>query len=126
MKVLKSDIDGESTILLWEKVKLYQIIEKNEAIVDFLSQETLTSINEDGETVQIDVGEEEDDNILIPDEHPKQFTSLDELQEKLDNLKKILENKKLKEDDQKKLSNYIIYIYKKKYINRKRNKISKS
>ena len=52
-------------------------------IVDFLSQ-NLSSGEEKTES-QIDVGSEEDeeDNILIPDEHPEQFTSLDELQQKL-------------------------------------------
>ena len=90
MKIIEDDIDGTSTIPLAEQVKLYKMLEENEAIVDFLSQEPDTSNNE-SETVEISCGEEEDDedNILIPDEHPEQFTSLEELQEKLEDIKKL-------------------------------------
>ena len=47
--------------------------------------------------------EEDDEEVLIPDEHPEETTSLEELDEKLSSIKKLLENKNLKEDEKKKL-----------------------
>jgi len=44
-----------------------------------------------------------DEDILIPDAHPEETTSLEELDEQIDSLKKLLENEKLKEDERKKL-----------------------
>ena len=129
MKVLENDIDGKETIPLSEKVKLYKIIEENEAIVDFLSQEPSSSSNQqEGETVQIDVGgEEEEDNILIPDEHPENFTSLDELQEKLENIKKLLENKNLKDEDKKKIEQlYNLYLQQKNILIENETKSAKT
>ena len=126
MKVLESDIDGKSVIPLSEKIKLYKMIEENEAIVEFLSQEPSISTNKDGETIQIDVGEEED-NILIPDEHPEQFTCLNDLQEKLDDLKKLLEKKNLKEDDRKKVEQlYNLYLQQKNILIENETKSAKT
>ena len=80
MKILEGDIDGTSTIPLNEQVKLYKMLEENEAIDDFLCQEPETNYNNESETEKISCGEEEEeDNILIADEHPEQFTSLEEL-----------------------------------------------
>ena len=69
-----------------EKVKL---IEENEAIVDFVSQDVSSSTTtafQAGENFQIEVGEEDENDILIPDEHPEHFTSLDELQERAEGI----------------------------------------
>ena len=52
------------------------------------------------------IEEEEDDDdedVLIPDEHPEETTSLEELDEQLTSIKKLLENKDLKEEEKKKL-----------------------
>ena len=116
MRILGNDNEENSKISLAEQVKLYKIIEENEAIVDFLSQ-NLSSGEEKTES-QIDVGseEEEEDNILIPDEHPEQFTSLDELQQKLEDIKKLLE-KKLKDEDRKKIEQlYNLYLQQKNIL----------
>ena len=116
MRILGNDNEENSKIPLAEQVKLYKIIEENEAIVDFLSQ-NLSSGEEKTES-QIDVGseEEEEDNILIPDEHPEQFTSLDELQQKLEDIKKLLE-KKLKDEDRKKIEQlYNLYLQQKNIL----------
>ena len=116
MRILGNDNEENSKISLAEQVKLYKIIEENEAIVDFLSQ-NLSSGEEKTES-QIDVGSEEDeeDNILIPDEHPEQFTSLDELQQKLEDIKKLLE-KKLKDEDRKKIEQlYNLYLQQKNIL----------
>ena len=68
-----------------EKVKL---IEENEAIVNFVSQDvsSSTTVNQARENFQIEVGEEEENDILIPDEHPEHFTSLEELQERAEGI----------------------------------------
>ena len=105
MRILGNDDEESSKIPLAEKVKLYKLIEENEAIVDYLSQ-NMGSSNDDNDQNQIDIeDEEEEENILIPDEHPEQFTSLDELQQKLEDMKKLLE-KKLKDEDRKKIEQY--------------------
>ena len=116
MKILNIDNKEKSNISLSEKVKLYKMIEENEQIVNFLSQKSSKSKNDnqDGEMMDIEAEEEDDDNILIPDEHPEQFTSLIELQEKLDDIKKILENKKIKDEIRKKVEKlYNLYLQQK-------------
>ena len=47
--------------------------------------------------------EGDDEDILIPDEHPEENTSLEELDEQLESLKKLLEDENLKEEERKKL-----------------------
>ena len=51
-----------------------------------------------------DLDEDDDEEILIPDEHPEETTTLEELDEKLASIQKLLENKKLKEVQRDKLS----------------------
>ena len=129
MKILEGDIDGTSAIPLNEQVKLYKMLEENEAIVDFLSQEPEPEQSSiEGGTVEISCGEEDDeDNILIPDEHPEQFTSLDELQEKLEDIKKLLENQKLKPEDKKKVEQlYNLYLQQKNILIENETKTAKS
>ena len=46
---------------------------------------------------------EDDEEILIPDEHPEETTTLEELDEQLDSLKKLLDDENLKEEEKKKL-----------------------
>ena len=114
MRILGNDNEESEKISLAEKVKLYKLIEENEAIVDFLSQSNNNS--EEKKEGQIDIGEEEEDNVLIPDEHPEQFTSLDELQKKLEDMKKLLE-KKLKDEDRKKIEQlYNLYLQQKNIL----------
>ena len=47
--------------------------------------------------------EENDEDILIPDEHPENTTSLEELDAQLESISKLLEKKNLKEEESKKL-----------------------
>ena len=93
---------------------MYKLIEENEIIVDFITQ-NMGNSKDDKDQAQQDIEEEEEENILIPDEHPEQFTSLDELQQKLEDMKKLLE-KKLKEEDRKKIEQlYNLYLQQKKF-----------
>ena len=66
----------------------FRLIEENEKIVDFASQDvsSSTTVNQARENFQIEVGEEEENDILIPDEHPEHFTSLEELQERAEGI----------------------------------------
>ena len=130
-KILNIDNDEQSTISLSDKIKLYKMLEENEAIVDFLSHSPSSSspINQEEDAMQIEakVEEEVDDNILIPDEHPEQFTSLGELQEKLDDIKKLLENKKLNDEDRKKIEIlYNLYLQQKNILIENETKTAKS
>ena len=72
-----------------EQVKLYKILEENEKIVNFLTQDK----DED----------EENNEDLIPDEHPERITSLAEMQKCLDNFKKLLEDKNMSKENRKKI-----------------------
>ena len=62
---------------------------------------------EDGGEKNLENGQnledDDDEEILIPDEHPEETTSLEELDQQLTSIKKLLENKKLKEEDRNKL-----------------------
>ena len=117
MKILEGDIEGKSNIPISEKVNLYKMLEENETIVNFLSQERSSSRNQEDVIMKNTEEEEVDDNILIPDEHPEQFTSLEELQGKLEDLKKILDSKKLKVEDKKKIEIlYNLYLQQKNIL----------
>ena len=56
-------------------------------------QQNAEEVNEDGD----------DEDILIPDEHPEENTTLEELDEQLESLKKLLEDENIKEEERKKL-----------------------
>ena len=48
--------------------------------------------------------EDDDEDVLIPDEHPEETTTLEELDEKLGAIQKIFKNLKLKLEEREKLS----------------------
>ena len=98
LKAIEEDDNGTNRISLSERIKLYKLLEANEAIINFLTQERPEQEEEEEE---IDPEEEED--ILVPDEHPEDYTSLEELEEKMEDLEKQLEKKNIKPEDRKKL-----------------------
>ena len=109
-------LQNEMNIPLKEKKELYQILEENEKIVNFLSQDSLEE-----EEIQLY------DSILIPDEHPEQITSLPKLQNDLENIKKLLEHKKLKEEDRKKLEQLRdLYLMQKNILIENKSKTNKN
>ena len=56
------------------------------------------------EEKKLEISEDNDDeDVLIPDEHPELNTSLEELDEQLESIKKLLQKKELKEEERKKL-----------------------
>ena len=101
IRVLNDEIDGKKIISLEERIKLFQLLDENEQIVDFLSQENVED-EQDEEKAQIKEEKEEED-LLIPSEHPEEITSLQELETKMAQINKLLENKNLKAEDKKKL-----------------------
>ena len=100
IRVLNDEIDGRKIISLEERIKLFQLLDENEQIVDFLSQEPTTEEQKKEETKE-EVEVEED--LLIPSEHPEDITSLPELETKMAQINKLLENKNLKSEEKKKL-----------------------
>ena len=101
IRVLNDEIDGKKIISLEERIKLFQLLDENEKIVDFLSQET----EDDGEqnNKNVETKNEEEEDLLIPSEHPEDITSLPELETKMAQINKLLEHKNLKPEDKKKL-----------------------
>ena len=107
LRAIEEDDNGKNRISLSERIKLYKLLEANEAIINFLTQERPQKEEE-----EIEPDEEED--VLVPDEHPEDFTSLEELEEKIKLLKVQLEKKILNLMIEKNWKNYIIYICNKK------------
>ena len=52
IRVLNDEIDGKKIISLEERIKLFQLLDENEQIVDFLSQENVED-EQDEEKAQI-------------------------------------------------------------------------
>ena len=102
IRVLNDEIDGRKIISLEERLKLFQLLDENEAIVDFLSQEPEEK-EPDKEVIKKTETVQEEEDILIPPEHPEDITSLPELEKKLQDIIKLLDNKNLKPEDKKKL-----------------------
>ena len=60
--------------------------------------------NQDLEEMKLEISEDNDDeDALIPDEHPELNTSLEELDEQIESIKKLLQKIDLKEEERKKL-----------------------
>ena len=89
----KSIIEKNIILPIEEQIKLYNLIEENQNIVEFLSQNAN------------DEDDEETDEIydLIPDEHPEKINSLAVIQKDLDNIRELLYEKKLKPEDRRKI-----------------------
>ena len=120
LRILNDDDSGKSPISLTERIKLYKLLESNEAIINFLTQERPQKEDEE---------EEAEEDILVPDEHPEETTSLEELEQKIADLKVQLNRKNLKPDDRKKLEKlYNFYLQQKNILienetNKKKNEI---
>ena len=111
LRILNEDDTGKNTISLTERIKLYKLLESNEAIINFLTQEKPKKENEEEEEP------EETEDILVPDEHPEETTSLEELEQKIADLKVQLEKKNIKPDDKKKLEKlYNFYLQQKNIL----------
>jgi hypothetical protein len=66
LRVLNEDDTGKNPISLTERIKLYKLLESNEAIINFLTQERPKKEDDD------DDEPEETEDILVPDEHPEE------------------------------------------------------
>ena len=98
-------LEKKVNISISEKIKLYEILKKNENIIQFLSQ------NVENEEV------DEPIDILIPDEHPEKITSLTELQNDIENIKILLTKKTIKEDEKLKLNSLLkLYFHQKNIL----------
>ena len=123
LRVLNEDDTGKNPISLTERIKLYKLLESNEAIINFLTQERPKKEDDD------DDEPEETEDILVPDEHPEETTSLEELEQKISDLKIQLNKKNLKPEDRKKLEKlYNFYLQQKNILienetNKKKNEI---
>ena len=108
LKVIEEDDSGKNRISLTERIKLYKLLEENEAIINFLTQERPEHEEQEPD---------EDEDILVPDEHPEEFTSLAELEEKIKLIKTHLEKKNIKPEDRKKLEKlYNLYLQQKNIL----------
>ena len=108
LRILNDDDSGKATISLTERIKLYKLLESNEAIINFLTQERPEKEEDE---------EEPDEDILVPDEHPEETHSLEELEQKIADLKVQLNKKNLKPDDRKKLEKlYNFYLQQKNIL----------
>ncbi len=108
IRVLNDEIEGRKIISLEERIKLFQLLDENEQIVDFLSQDTQEDGESEGTINKNGIGvtqkkEEEEDDYLVPSEHPEKITSLPELETKLTQINNLLDKKNLKPEDKKKL-----------------------
>ena len=101
IKVISDEIDGKITISLEERTKLLNFLEENEQIADFITQEREDNMKETTHTKKEKHLEEED--LLIPSDNPEKITSLPELETKMAQINKLLDNKNLKSEDKKKL-----------------------
>ena len=104
----ETDEAFEATISLGEKIRLYKILTENENIINFLS--STPDENKKEEKV-------ENDDILIPDEHPEEITDLTELTTKMESISNLLNQKNLPEDKKDKLQKlYDLYLQQKNIL----------
>ena len=85
-----------------EDIKEENIQIENEQTEEIPNQEN-NEVVEEQNKINEKKEDEDDEDILIPDEHPEETTSLEELDHQLESLSKLLENENLKEEERKKL-----------------------
>jgi len=105
---IQPQYEGQEQEIMQAQYEAQQQEGINEEIQENIELQQTQEINtqnvmaaESGEMPKDD--DDDDEDILIPDAHPEETTSLEELDEQIDSLKKLLENEKLKEDERKKL-----------------------
>ena len=129
IKAINDEIDGKKILSLEERAELFQVLDENENIVDFLNQDTEgANDQEEGEKK-----EEEDDmiepeeDLMIPSEHPEKITNLKELETKMEDINKLLAKKDLKDEDRKKLEKLkSLYLQQKNILIENKTEIAKN
>ncbi len=105
-RMLNDEIEGKKKMSLEERIKLFQLLDDNDRIVKFLSREQEEKEEKDqaqSSTVEKTEIKKEEDDYLMPSENPEDITTLPEVETKMAQLNKLLENKNVKEEDRKKL-----------------------
>ena len=95
MHILEENAKGKNYLFVSEKIKLLKFLEDNEIIIDFLTKKNIKEEN--------DISDNDDEDILIPNEHPENITNISQLEQNIKDIEKLLENKKLNEEQRKKL-----------------------
>ena len=117
IRILKDDSLSIHKLHLSEKIKLFKLLEENQAVVEFLNKEkeveNIKNINNDNlknnngkDIKENDNIEDENDNddFMLPNEHPENILQLNDIEEKLRDISILLENKKLREEQRKKIA----------------------
>jgi len=122
IKILRDDLLSKQKLPLSEKIKLFKLLEENQAVIEFLNRDK--EVNDlKNSTIpvptkrrkkpdkNINLAEEENsenennyDEFMLPDENPEKTLSLNELDEKLRDISILLENKKLGEEQKRKIA----------------------
>ena len=103
IKIINDEIDGKKIISLQERLELFQLLDENEKIIDFLNQDTKDDKESAIKEEEKDSDDEIEEDLLIPSEHPEEITNLKELETKMEEINKLLNKKDLKDEDRKKL-----------------------
>ena len=88
--------------IIEQKIVEEQVQQQQEAIEEVkqdIQGAKQEEVNE--QKIEEEKKEEHEEDILIPDEHPEEHTTLEELDEQLESLKKLLEDDNLKEEERK-------------------------
>ena len=86
---------NNNNIVLRARPKTKDEVEKTKNLPQIVGQKN-NELEKEGE-------ENDDEEVLIPDEHPEETTSLEELEEKLESIIKLLDKKDINEEESKKL-----------------------
>ena len=101
-KILEKQID----LSLYQKIKLYKSIEEKEKIIELI-QGNIIHEKEDKDFY----------DLLIPDEHPENITNLPKLEQDLNELRQLLQDKNLKKDERDKIDKlYNLYLQQKNIL----------
>ena len=130
IKAINDEIDGKKMLSLEERLELFQILEENENIVDFVhhkSREKEGEKKENEDENENDMDEELEEDLMIPSEHPEKITNLKELETKMEDINKLLAKKDLKDEVRKKLEKLInLYLQQKNILIENKTEIAKN
>ena len=128
IKAINDEIDGKKILSLEERAELFQVLDENENIVDFLNQDTEgANDQEEGEKKEEDDMIEPEEDLMIPSEHPEKITNLKELETKMEDINKLLAKKDLKDEDRKKLEKLkSLYLQQKNILIENKTEIAKN
>ena len=126
IRAINEEIDGKKVLTNEERLSLFELLDENERILNFLNQEK-EETKEGEENEEQDIVQEKEEDLLLPSDHPEEITNLKELENKMDEINKLLAKQDLKDEDRKKIEKLKnLYLQRKNILIENKTEVAKT